>query len=191
MKKQYLLVAACITTLFSATAQAALSYSYVEGAYISSDLDIEGFSVDGDGVSLSGSAAVTPNIAINGYYETLSYDYGIDLDSLSIGVTFHTPLAAGTDFVAGIDYLDAEFSIDGFGSEDDTGNVLSAGVRHELSNTAELEANIVRVDIFEETDTGFAIGLLMDITGTPTQVGFGFSDIGDETSLKISARLNF
>ncbi|HEX5637232.1 MAG TPA: hypothetical protein VFY78_09110, partial [Gammaproteobacteria bacterium] len=155
--------------------------------YISSEFD----NVDGDGISGSVSAAVAPNIAVNASYTTISYDFDTDVDSLSLGVEFHTPIAPGTDFVAGINYLDAEITDSFFGSADDTGNVLTGGIRHELSNTVELEARIVRVDIFDETDTGFAVAGLMDITGTPVQVGLGFSDIGEETSLEIGVRFNF
>ncbi len=44
-------------------------------------------------------------------------------------------------------------------SEDDTGNVISLGLRHTLAPRAELIAGVSRVDIFDVSSTGFDIEL--------------------------------
>ena len=96
-----------------------LNYSYVEAVYMTGDVDVAGTTIDGDGFGVSGSAALTDNVAFTFGYENLSFDFDIDSKALFFGVDFHTPIAPSTDVVLGIGFVDAEVSQPAFGSEDD------------------------------------------------------------------------
>lgn len=137
---------------------------------------------------MSVSAALTDNIALGFGYEDLSFDFDIESTALTFGVDFHTPVAPATDVVLGISYLDSEVSQPALGSADDTGNVISAGIRHQLRPTIEIDAGVSRVDVFDDSSTSFGVALLF---GREIQFGAGFQTSDDSDAFVFGVRGNF
>lgn len=162
------------------------SYDFLEADYIDSESEFDGIEVEGDGYRLTGSLGVTDHIALVAEFEDLDFESDFETQSWSAGLKFHTPILSTTDLVLGARYLDAEVSHPLRGTEDDTGNVLVARIRHQLSPSLELAAEAARTDVFGESDTGYSIGLS---AGTQLQfvVGYGTDDESDEIFAGVQA----
>ena len=136
-------------------AQAAdFNYNYVEGAY--ENYDIEG--TDADAGKLSGSYAMTPNLNIIGEYAVGDIDNpagGSDLDfeETAIGIEYHTPIAPKTDLTSNLKYINQDID-----SVDDDGYGVGVGVRHQLTDKVEVDANIDYSDIDNSDDTRLKVG---------------------------------
>ncbi len=194
-KHQYLLAAVVFMASSSAVARE-ISYDYIEGAYTSTTVSTSSMDIDGDGFSVVGSFSVTPNIAIEGGYGTVSFDraFGVDVDAteLYFGLTAHTSVAPGTDIFGNFSVLNGEFEAsNGFStySTDDTGNVISIGLRHMLNNVAELNMSFSRVDIFDDASNAFNFGGRYHISNQ-FSLGAGFSTGDDVETLSLNARFN-
>lgn len=190
MKKTFL-VAVAVVSISSINARASdLSYNFIEGIYIKSDTDIAGVSVDGDGFGIDGSFDVADHLAVVAGYEDLSHDFDIDTNSLVLGANYHTPVSETTDVVIGISVIDAEVSLGSLGSEDDTGNVISAGIRSKLNENIEVGASVARTEVFDESATGFSLSLLAGPSdGIQFGVAYGNSD--DTDTIGIGVISNF
>lgn len=174
----------------SAVQASEFNYTFADVAYREVSIDAGIDDIDGDGYSLSGSYGVTDNLAITVSYTDLSYDFSIDSKEFSLGVDFHTPIGESTDLVLGLDYLDAEVSVSFFGfnvTEDDTGNAISAGIRHKLSDIIEIEGGISRADIFDDTETSYGIGLLVGVSEN-IAIGVGYGKADDVDSITVGVR---
>jgi len=188
MNRLYLLII-LLLGVFSAQA-ADFNYTYFDAAYGEVTIDDDFADIDGDGYSLSGSVAISDSIAIRAGYTDMSYDYAIDSEEILVGLEFHTPIGESTDLLLGLSVIRAEVSVDILGinvSEDDTGNVISAGIRHKLSETVEINGGISRVDVFDDSDTQFFAGLLFDVTEN-VSIGLGIGRADDADSFSIGIR---
>jgi hypothetical protein len=129
------------------------SYSYLEAAYVSTDLDgdVVGTNVDGDGFALKGSIAFSD--MIHGYvdYSRQDFDF-VDIDSWEVGVGFNHALSSNLDLIgrAGYAKFDAEVV-------DDDGFALQAGVRGRPADGFEIEGLIHYVDLSDSGDGTSAI----------------------------------
>ena len=134
------------------------NYNYVEGAYENYDTE----NTDADVGKLSGSYAITPNLNIIGDYATGDIDNpsgGTDLDfeKSSIGIEYHTPIAPTTDLTTNIKYINQDIgSADG--SVDNNGYGVGVGVRHQLTDKVEANANIDYSDFDNSDDTSLKVG---------------------------------
>ena len=142
MKKQLALAAALALASFAATA-GDLSYSYVEGGYVRTDIDDLG---DGDGFGVNGSVAVHDNVFLFGGYsmqDASEYGVEVDLDALRLGAGFNWALNDRADFVATAAWerTETDVGIDGLGSFDveADGYALEAGFRGQLSVDGDIE----------------------------------------------------
>ncbi|MCB1685302.1 MAG: hypothetical protein R3E82_02490 [Pseudomonadales bacterium] len=138
----------CSTLFLAGTASAAMNYTYLEGAYVNSEVDVGPFDVDGDGVSIGGSFAVVDKAHLFGSYTTQDFDFGVDIDVIRLGGGINLELSNMLDFVATAAYVDV--SVDG-GSDDD-GYELTGGLRSQLTDQFQLDGRIAYTDLGNGSD---------------------------------------
>ncbi len=175
-----------------------ISYNYIQGTYISTsvDSDAAGGDIDGNGFGLSGSFSVAPELAITASYGGRSFDtfQGVDVDStsLTLGVTFYSSGESGTSAFANISALRGEVeSTNGFTTIDDndTGFIMSFGLRHMATDALELELNYFHTDIFDDTDNTVGLGARFYAT-EKFSLGIGYETSNDIDTLLLNARFN-
>jgi opacity protein-like surface antigen len=170
-----------------------LSYNFIELGYQKADLDddLAGFSVDGDGFGIGGSFEVGESWFIGVGYSTIGFDFGIDLDQISVGGGYHAGLSDRTDFFATLSYLSVEVSASGFGSIDEDGYGVAIGVRSMLTDNVELNGSLGYSDLGDGADgTAFNVGALYSFTES-FAVGFDIGIEEDFTLYGIGGRFYF
>lgn len=170
-----------------------LSYNYIEIGYqqVDFDTDLVGIDVDGDGFGIRGAFELGENWFVPVSYGTLDLDFGVELDRLSAGLGYHTPLSNGADFIATLSYLRAEASVGGFGSVDEDGYVASAGVRGLIGDRVELTGSIGYSDLGNGADgTVVNAGAQYSLTES-FALGFDIELDEDVTLYALVARLYF
>jgi len=170
-----------------------LSYNFVELGYQNAELDgdFAGISVDGDGYGISGSFEVGESWFILASYDTLDFDFGVDLDQLSIGGGFYMDLSDRADFYAALSYIQAEVSASGFGSADEDGYGVTVGMRGMVTDKVELSGSLSYSDLGDGADgTAFGAGALYSLTDT-FALGVGLETDDDVTIYGIGARFYF
>jgi len=188
------LVWAVVALAGIASAQADdLSYTYVEGGF--ARIDIEDVD-EGDGLFIGGSMGFGTNWLAFVEYGTADFDVaGVDatIDELQVGFGHHYPIAKGVDFVGRIAYVDQSVDVDtpfGSVSADDSGYMLSAGVRGRALERLDLMGEIEYVDVGDGDDTGIMLRGLYDFTDMfSLGARLGYSD--DATEYGLFARLTF
>ena len=170
-----------------------LSYNFVELGYQNAELDDDfaGISVDGDGYGISGSFEVGESWFVTASYGTLDFDFGVDLDQLSIGGGFYMDLSDRADFYAAISYIQAEISAPGFGSADEDGYGVTVGLRGMVTDKVELSGGISYSDLGDGADgTAFGAGALYSFTDT-FALGVNIETDDDVTVYGIGGRFYF
>jgi hypothetical protein len=175
-----------------------ISYDYVQGSYVSTSMDsgtTEG-DVDGNGYGFLASLSITPNYAFTVVLVATAFDtfQSVDTDTtdLAFGVTAHTSVSTGTDIFGNFSVLVAKVeTTDGINpiSDDDTGYVISIGLRHLVTDALELEAGASREDVFEDTSNSFGVTARFYVSET-FSLGVGYATGDDVDSLLLNARLN-
>ena len=191
-----MLRSALFTTLlaFSATAGAqGFDYNFVSVGYTQLEVEFGSIDVDGDALGIAGSFEVNDSFFIAGNYnfgELEEQGIEVDVDTLSLGAGWHTPLSEQMDFFTTLSYEYVELSALGQ-SEDDSGIGLGAGLRFQASEAIELNAVINHVDLDESgSDTGFGLAMLYGVTDS-LDIGIT-GDWGDDSSAYgINGRLYF
>lgn len=165
-----------------------LSYNFVELGYQNAELDddIAGFSVDGDGYGIRGSFEVGDSWFIAASYGTLDFDFGVDLDQLSVGGGFYMNLSERVDFFASLSYIQAEVSASGFGSVDEDGYGVAVGMRGMVADRFEVNGSLKYSDLGDGADgtavaaqalysftDAFALGLNIETDDDVTIFGIG------------------
>lgn len=168
------------------------SYSYIQAAYEEVDVDFGGgIDADGDGFSIGGSVPVGDSWFIFAGYGSSDLESVIDLTVLTIGAGWHTSIAPNTDFFAALGFADGEVDVSGFGSEDDSGYSIEAGIRSMMSNELELYGSISQIDFDGFGDgTTLNAGLWYTVSGN-LALGLGASFEDDITSYGVGVRLYF
>lgn len=148
--------------LASTTAGAAgFSYSYLDLGY--GELD------EGDALFIGGAAQVQRGMSVIGSFYTVDFDGDADGEILTVGVQFNTPVGPGTDFVGSVQLINAEVEQEIYLgrfvgtrtiSEDDTGLLLRAGLRHSVQQNFQLEGDISynTNDLWEDDEFGIKAG---------------------------------
>jgi hypothetical protein len=153
------------TALLPFMAQAAdLSYSYVDLAYINTDVDHFDESVDG--FALRGSLELTDQVFLfAGYTDQSTSIFGdnLDLQTFRLGAGYAWPIAPSLDVYGKVGYARAEAKYPGPDFSDD-GYSLGVGLRGRAAAQLELEGSIDYTDL---------------------------SDAGDDTALNLAARWFF
>lgn len=138
-----------------------INYNFVELGYQKIDFDedpLPGISVDGDGYGIAGSFEVAESWFVGVGYAQADFDFGIDFNTLSLGLGWHTAMSDRADFFAVVSYEQAEAEASGFGSVDDSGYGLTIGIRGMVSDSVELAGSLGYVD-FGDGGDGTAVGL--------------------------------
>lgn len=167
------------------------SYTYLEGAYVNTDID--GFNEELDGFALRGSFEITEQWFMFAGYSNQSADYrGVDLDyeQMNLGVGFAWPISSTADVYGKVGYVQAEADANGFDIDDD-GYLLGIGLRGRVAEQFELEGALNYVDLSDSgDDTSFGVGARWFFT---PQFALGLEgDFGDDvTTYGVAFRWNF
>ena len=191
MLKRFLSIAVLLSV--SPAFAGGLSYNFAEISYMNAEFDEDfgGSSVDGDGFGISGSFEVGESWFIAASYGTLDFDFGVDLDQLSIGGGFYMDLSDRADFFAQVSYIQAEISASGFGSADEDGYGVAVGMRGMVSDKVELNGSISYTDLGDGADgTAFGVGGLYSFTDN-FALGLGIETDDDITMYGVSGRFYF
>lgn len=180
-------------------------YSYVEAGWQNTELEDDGTfgdDLDGDGLFLGASFAVTDMLHIFASYgdsdldlNVLGFDVNVGYSTLAAGAGMNFDISETVDFVGQLAYVDAEVdvSVPGFGSasEDESGYGLGVGVRGMVTEDFELNAWVNYVDLGDDaSDTAFSFGGVYSFTPVfALQAVFSFGD--DVNSFGVGARLSF
>ena len=114
---------------------------------------------DFEGLTLTGSFVIDKDIFVLArYVDTTNDEFGIDINysEFSVGAGYHMPVNAKTDavFTVSLNSGEAEAIVLGVPvSNDDTGLLLTAGVRHSVNQKIELAGGIYHISTFDG-DTG-------------------------------------
>ncbi len=112
---------------------------------------------DFEGLTLTGSFEINQNIFVLARYASLTEDtLGVDIDytDFNVGAGYHMPINNKTDAVFTVSFDSAEVDIPGTPvSVDDTGLLLTAGVRFQVNPQIELAGGLYHVTTFDG-DTG-------------------------------------
>jgi hypothetical protein len=196
MRKSILGLAIASLALLPLASQAEdISYSFVQAAYVNTDID--DFDEALDGFALGGSFEVAENFFIYASYSDQSTDlFGVDIDATdySIGGGYAFPLSETMDLVGSIGYVSAEIegSFEGeSASFDDDGYQLAVGLRAMPMEQLELHGSVGYVDLSDSGDnTSFGVGALWYfVPQFAVGLDAGFSD--DSNSYGIGVRWDF
>ncbi|GGZ69502.1 Ax21 family protein [Lysobacter xinjiangensis] len=125
MKRTLLALTLLAALPFAASAAEGVSYNYVEGGYVRTDLENTGTNNDADGWALNGSGAIAPNFHVFGGYSKQSIDgVDVDLENWRLGVGYNREINTRLDLVTRVAYenydlggLPGDNSADGFSVE--------------------------------------------------------------------------
>lgn len=182
-----LLIASVLALPVAAMADG-LSYNFLQASYVNVDGDGGG---KADGFDFSGSHLVGKNIFLQGGYSRVTIDGSdIDVSAFNGGLGFRHGLTPTVDLNAGASVVFAEVDAGSFGSEDDTGYSLNAGLRALVAPQLELNGGVTYTDIFDEADTSFGIGAVFSFTPQIAVIGgAGFAD--DANTYSVGGRFMF
>ena len=167
-----------------------MDYSYAELGYIDSEFDADGFDVDGDGFGLRGSLAINQTFFVFAGYESLDFDFDVDLSTLEVGGGARWPLSDKVDLVGRLGIVKAEADVGPFDADDD-GFMLGARVRGVVAPKFELEGGFDYRDLDDAGDDTTIV--LEGRYFFVEQFSGGLSvSIGDDvTSIGLNARMTF
>jgi Ax21 family sulfation-dependent quorum factor len=130
MKRSLLALTLLAALPFAASAAEGVSYSYVEGGYVQTDLENTGTNDDADGFAIRGSGALTPNFHLFGDYSNQEVDgAGFDFDQWRVGVGYNQEINPRLDLVTRVAYE----KFDAGSGLDFDGYSVEAGVRGALT----------------------------------------------------------
>lgn len=187
-------LAALAVALPFATHADTMDYSYVELAYLDTELD--NFDADGDGFALRGSLSVHESVFLVAGYEDVSFEAGrfigdVDVSAFSVGVGGRYPLAQKMDLVGTLRIVSAELEADRIGFDaDEDGFAFGVRVRGEVMPKLELEGGLEHVDIDDiADDTSIVLqGRYFFIENFSGGVSLSF---GDADTFGLEGRLTF
>lgn len=184
MKK--LLLATAVLAASSATLAAGPQYTYVQGQWQEAEWD-DNSAADLDGFGVAGSIDLNKEFFAFAQYANVD-DRGFDVDRFAIGAAYKMPLSVRTDlnFGAGIVSYDvsSRYGVD----DDDSGLLLTAGIRSMLNDNLELGAGASYEDAYD-------IDFLVNVYGAwhfNSQLSAGLSlTEGDVETTAIYVRMAF
>ena len=196
--REYILMVVVSALSFSSYAKE-ISYDFIEVSYGtgSVDTDTSAGDVDFDGFTIGGSVSIVPHLALIASYSSVETDplFGVTAEAtdLSFGVLGYTNVAPNTSIFGSFEVVTADAeATDGVTTieDDDTGNQITGGIRHMVSDVVELAAAVTRVDVFDDTETGIGAGIRFYATNS-FSLGVGYSTSSDTDTLSFNARVDF
>lgn len=129
-----------------------LPYDYAYASLAVSELD-------SGGLEGGGSFTVAPNLHVFAAYQDWELDDNVDRSILQIGAGYHWDVADNLDLVVGLAFADSELDRPARRDFDDSGPILSAGVRGWASSTVELSGHILLDDsLGSDVDSVLEVG---------------------------------
>lgn len=169
-----------------------LSWSYLEAAYVNTDVD--GFNEEVDGFALRGSFEIVDNLFIFAGYADQGTSVGgfdIDLKSYNAGLGYAWPIGQALDLYGKVGYVKAEVDTNFIGDVDDDGYLLAVGLRGRAVEQLELEGSVNYVDLSDSgDDTTFDLGARWYFT-PQFAVGLEGSFGDDANTYGLGARWSF
>jgi hypothetical protein len=167
-----------------------MDYTYAELGYVDTELDGDGFDVDGDGFGLRGSLAINQTFFVFAGYESLDFDFDVDLSTLEVGGGARWPLSDKVDLVGRLGIVKAEADFGDFDADDD-GFLLGGRVRGTVAPKFELEGGFDYRDLDDAGDdtTIVLAGRYFFIENVAGGVSVSIGD--DVTSLGLNVRMTF
>ncbi|MCK5770361.1 outer membrane beta-barrel protein [Algiphilus sp.] len=163
-----------------AAGAAGINYNYADLRYV--DADDAGL----DGVAGEVSGLVADQLFVRGGVSLLSDD-GFDADTVSGELGYRHPLSGDVELQASAGLVHGEIDTP-FGSEDDTGFLLTGGARAMLTPDIELETTLLYQDLFDDSDLDARIGGLFHLN---PRWALGASYQVDAELLALGGRFNF
>jgi hypothetical protein len=171
---------------FAAQAEG-MSYSFVDLAYV--DTEIDGVGPSLDGFALRGSVGFAENWFAFAEYAAQSVS-GVDFDTYAVGLGGHYGLTQTLDLVGRIGWAKAEVSSGPFNVDDD-GYLLDAGLRGRVGDAVELEGGARYTDFSDGGDaTGLYVGGRFHFNET-WALGAEYQDGDDASSILAYVRASF
>jgi len=164
-----------------------MSYSYVDLAYVDTEIDGVGPSLDGFG--LRGSAGFSQNWFAFGEFAAQSAN-GVDLDTYAVGLGGHYRLADNLDLVGRLGWTKVEISSGPFDADDD-GYLVDLGLRGRVGDAVELEGGARYTDFSDGGDaTSLFFGGRFHFNET-WALGAEYQDGDDTSSILAYVRASF
>lgn len=163
-----------------------MSYSYVDLAYVETDIDN---APTADGFALRGSVGFAENWFAFGEYSDQSVS-GVDLTQYAAGIGGHYALADNLDLFGRLGW--AKFEIDaGFVDFDDDGYLVDLGLRGRVGDAVELEGGARHTDFGDSgDDTALFLGGRFHFNAT-WALGAEFQSSDDADTLLAYVRASF
>jgi hypothetical protein len=151
----------------SASASAeGFDYSYFSLGY--GNVDLDGFSDNGDGFALGASLAFTSDLHVFAGYEDAELSSAADVSRWRVGLGYNTTLTETIDMFGRLSYESLDVDVPVVGNDDD-GFGLSVGARIRAGINMELTAAINYVNYDRRgDDTGLEVGVLYNFSNTWT-----------------------
>lgn len=132
-----------------------MSYSYVDLAYVETDIDN---APTADGFGLRGSIGFAENWLAFAEYSAQSVQ-GVDIDTIAVGLGGHYGLAENLDLVGRLGYFEVDLNAGGGLDASDDGYLFDLGLRGRLGDAVELEGGARYTDLSDGgDDTSLFIG---------------------------------
>jgi hypothetical protein len=164
-----------------------MSYSYVDAAYINTD--INGVSESADGFALRGSVAFAGTWFAFGEFVTQSIQ-NIDIESFAAGVGGHWGLGKDFDVVGSLGYFQVDLS-GGGANGNDSGYLATLGLRGRVADGVELEGGVRYTDLSDGgNSTALYAGGRFHFNET-WALGAEYQDSDDSSSILAYVRANF
>ena len=164
-----------------------MSYSFVDLAYV--DTEIDGVGPSLDGFALRGSVGFATNWFAFGEYADQSVS-GVDVTSISVGIGGHYGLAESLDLVGRLGWTQAEVDSGPFNAEDD-GYLVDLGLRGRVGDAVELEGGARYTDFSDGGDaTSLFVGGRFHFNQT-WALGAEYQDGDDSSSILAYVRASF
>jgi hypothetical protein len=172
-----------------ALAEEAISYSYLEGGYVRSELD--DLDVDGNGFGVRGSYGFTKNF--HGFASFLDQDFDFDINAqqFEIGAGVNFSLSPKLDIVGTLGYVGVNLDAPGLPDLDDSGVGAGAELRGRVNEALELHGGLSYVNLNDSgDDTSGNIGARIYVTKL-FALGADASFNSDGTTWMLGARVDF
>jgi hypothetical protein len=164
------------------------SYSYVELGYDESDFDLGPVDVDGDGLTLAGSFEINEDWHVYASYGAADLDFGIDVDTWTLGAGYVFPLREDIDIYGRVLYVDVNVDA-GVAEADDDGLGVQGRIRARVTDELELEGGLQYIDL-SDSDTSLQASARYYFT-EDFSAALGITFAGDTDGIGISARYSF